>query len=84
MMCLFFAAWFATGTVMMYVPFPSLGEGDRIAASQAVDLKALQVSPAEALSVASGALVERLTLVNVLGSPRYVMKLADGDRKSVV
>lgn len=78
MLCLFFAIWFATGTVMMYVPFPSLGEGDRIAASEAVDLKALQVSPAEALSVASGAPVERLTLVNVLGSPRYVMKLADG------
>ena len=77
-MCLFFAIWFATGTVMMYVPFPSLGEGDRIAASQAVDLKALQVSPSEALSMASGALVERLTLVSVLGSPRYVMKLADG------
>lgn len=77
-LCLFFALWFATGTVMMYVPFPSLGDGQRVAASQALDLRALHMSPSEALTTASGAPVERLRLVNVLGSPRYVLTLADG------
>lgn len=77
-LCLFFAIWFATGTVMMYVPFPSLSDADRIAASEALDLEALHVTPGEAVGAASAAGIDRLTLVSVLGSPRYVMTLADG------
>lgn len=77
-LCLFFALWFATGTVMMYVPFPSLGDGDRIAASEALDLRALRLSPSEALAAASGTPVDRLKLVSVLGSARYVLTLDDG------
>jgi len=30
--CLLFAMWFVSGLVMMYVAFPSLTEGERIAA----------------------------------------------------
>jgi len=77
-LCLFFATWFATGTVMMYVPFPSLSDADRIASSEALGLQALHVAPREALAVAAGAEVERLTLLNVLGAPRYLLKLTDG------
>lgn len=84
MLGLFFATWFATGTVMMYVPFPSLSDADRVAASEAVNLQALRVAPGEALAVSSGAAVDRLTLVNAVGSPRYVLTLADGHILSTV
>lgn len=77
-LCLFFAVWFATGTVMMYVPFPSLADADRIAASEPVNVAALRIAPSQALAAAAGQPVDRLTLVNVLGVPRYVLAMADG------
>lgn len=75
---LLFALWFATGAVMIYVPFPSLGDGARIAAAAPVSLAALHVTPSQALAVAGGAPVDRLRLVDVLGAPRYLLHLADG------
>ncbi len=77
-LCLFFALWFATGTVMMYVPFPSLGDTDRVAGSEALDLRALHLSPSQALAAASGVSVERLRMISVLGAPRYLLALGDG------
>ena len=77
-LCLFFAVWFATGTVMMYVPFPSLADADRIAASEPIDFGALRVTPSRALAAAGGEAVDRLRLVSVLGVPRYLLTMADG------
>lgn len=73
--CLLFALWFGTGFVMMYVPFPALPDGARIAASAPVRLEAVQLAPAAA---ALGFPVRRLRLVDVLGRPRYLATLDDG------
>ena len=77
-LCLFFAVWFATGTVMIYVPFPSLADADRVAAGETLDLRALHATPSQALAVAGGQPVDRLRLVSILGAPRYLLTLADG------
>lgn len=76
--CLLFALWFATGAVMIYVPFPSLSEGDRIASAEPLPLSTPGLTPEEALSALGDAQVERLRLVGVLGSTRYLAELADG------
>lgn len=78
LVCLFFAVWFATGMVMMYVPFPSLADTDRIAAGEPLNIGALHITPSRALAVAGGQPVDRLVLVGVLGAPRYLLTLADG------
>lgn len=36
-LCLFFAMWFVTGAIMMYVPYPFLGDGARIAKGSGVE-----------------------------------------------
>ena len=73
--CLLFALWFGTGFIMMYVPFPSLAEGERVAASAPVALADVNVAPATAVQ---GLPVRRLRLVDVLGRPRYLATLDDG------
>jgi hypothetical protein len=78
--CVLFALWFGTGFVMMYVPFPALPEGARIAASAPVDLAAVSVAPAAALH---GLAADRLRLVQVLERPRYLVTLRDGTMRSV-
>lgn len=75
---LLFALWFATGAVMIYVAFPSLGDGARIASAAPVSLAALRVTPSQALAAAGGTPVDRLRLVDVLGAPRYVLHLTGG------
>lgn len=45
--CLLFAMWFASGVVMMYVPFPSLSERARREALPPIDWSAVKITPAE-------------------------------------
>lgn len=78
--CLLFALWFGTGFIMMYVPFPALREGARIAASSPVRLGAVRLPPGAA---ALGLPVQRLRLVDVLGRPRYLATLEDGSVRSI-
>lgn len=78
--CLLFALWFGTGFVMMYVPFPALPDGARIAAASPIDMARVTVAPA----AAAGRLpVQRLRLVDVLGRPRYLATLEDGSVRSI-
>ena len=37
-LCLMFTAWFASGIVMIYVPFPSLSDAERIERAEVVDI----------------------------------------------
>lgn len=78
--CLLFALWFGTGFVMMYVPFPALPDGARIAASAPVRLDAVMLPPSAA---AHGFPVQRLRLVDVLGRPRYLATLDGGGMLSI-
>jgi len=68
-----FAAWFASGMIMIYVPFPSLSEEDRFAAGEKIDIGAIAISPNEALSKQAHSLTDRLRLINIAGRPAYVI-----------
>jgi uncharacterized iron-regulated membrane protein len=72
-----FAVWFATGSVLSFVPFPVLEVEERIAGSEALDLSKVRVSPAAAMAATAGAAsIERLRLISVAGRPRYVASFA--------
>lgn len=46
--CLFFAMWFASGLVMLYVPFPSLSASERLAGIAPIDWAQVHVGPGAA------------------------------------
>jgi uncharacterized iron-regulated membrane protein len=76
-MCLMFALWFATGAVMIYVPFPSLAASDRIDAAPLLDVARLSVTPAAAIA-AAGVTADRLRLIEQPDRPVYVVAPAEG------
>ena len=41
LLCLMFAAWFASGIVMIYVPFPSLSDAERIERAEVIDISSV-------------------------------------------
>lgn len=69
-LCLIFAMWFASGEVMVFVPFPSLAESARLAKSEAIDFSRLNMAPATALNAAPQA--EELRLSGIVGRPVYL------------
>jgi uncharacterized iron-regulated membrane protein len=75
-LCLLFIAWFASGTVLLFVPFPSLSERDRLAHSEPVDESQLIRDPAAILAQAPG--TDQLLLVSVAGHPIYLAFAGDG------
>ncbi|TWB39094.1 PepSY-associated transmembrane protein [Nitrospirillum pindoramense] len=79
LLCLMFAVWFASGAVMLFVPFPALSDGARRASSSPIDMGALAVPPAAALAGAPDA--TGLRLINRAGRPTYVVTVPGrGDR----
>lgn len=75
LLCVMFALWFATGSVLSFVPFPSLNAADRIAASEPIDVGKVRIDPAAAV-VAVPQDIERVRLISVQGAPRYVLSPA--------
>jgi len=71
-----FAAWFASGAVMAFVPFPALPEADRAAHSELIDVSRLRLDPVEAKRLLRSA--SSLRLVSVGGTPAYVGRGPDG------
>lgn len=47
--CLLFLLWFLSGLVMMYVPYPSLTDAERLAGMAPIDWSRVRVGPTEAL-----------------------------------
>jgi hypothetical protein len=80
---LLFALWFASGTILSFVPFPSLGDRERISGEEALDLDRVQVSPAGVMAAAGSASVAHLRLISVAGHPRYVFSLVNHPVMSV-
>jgi len=77
-MCCFFAMWFFSGVVMMYVGFPNLTETERL--NGLPTLKAGQIKlPVTALTegLANQTHIEQLTLTTVLNRPAYLLKTVD-------
>src|SRR5882757_7053109 len=69
-LCLLFIAWFASGAVLLYVPYPALAERDRLAHSEPVDVSRLTRTPSAAL--AGSPHIEQLLLISVAGRPTYL------------
>ncbi|MBR0896866.1 PepSY domain-containing protein [Bradyrhizobium tropiciagri] len=50
--CLFFAMWFSSGLVMMYVAFPRLTDGERLSALPVISWGKVRVAPDRAMGIA--------------------------------
>src|SRR5882757_8559620 len=75
-LCLLFVAWFASGAVLLYVPFPALTQSDHLAHSETIDGSRPIRDPATVLAEAPAA--EWLLLVSIAGHPTYLAFSADG------
>jgi len=69
--CLLFVMWFASGLVMLYVPYPSLGPAQGWAAAEAIDWARVRYTPE------AGA--RRITLEMRDGAPVWRIERAEGD-----
>jgi len=74
--CLIFAAWFASGAVMLFHPFPSLPHAAQMALQAPVDARSVAIAPAAAASRVGGA--EDLRLVERASRPAYLVGTAGG------
>ncbi len=76
-LCLFFAVWFVSGVVMMYVPFPSFRAPERIAGAPPIDWAQVRVGPGAVLGEL-GALPDEMRLEMSGGRPVYRIVTSDG------
>jgi PepSY-associated TM region len=76
--CLLIVLWFASGIVMMYMPYPSLGLEERMAQAAPIELARVRLSPLQALA-ATGRAEEasRLRLVQVDSRAVYAVLLPE-------
>ncbi|WLW63061.1 PepSY-associated TM helix domain-containing protein [Achromobacter aegrifaciens] len=73
-LCLFFAMWFISGVVMMYVGYPKLTPQERLAHLPALDSAAITVTPAQALAAAGAKDAAGMVLAAARGgAPVYVI-----------
>jgi uncharacterized iron-regulated membrane protein len=80
-LCLLVIAWFVSGIVLLYVPFPALSEQERLAHSEPIDPLRITVEPAAALAQAPGA--DQLVLISVAGHPTYLASSPSGLLRTV-
>ncbi len=71
--CLLFAMWFASGAILIFVPFPSLSVGELHRRAESIELSRVRVLPSQVVGMVPGA--SRLKLVSVLGEPVYLAGL---------
>lgn len=76
--CLLFAMWFLSGLVMLHVPFPSLGAGERLAGLPAIDWRQARIGPAEAARAAGLDAPPREAVLEMRGD-RPVWRLSPWD-----
>jgi hypothetical protein len=86
--CLLFAAWFASGIVMIYARMPELRPEERLAHKPRVDFSKAQMAPAELVRAIQSEPVQlRLTMIagrpayRVLARGRWFTVLADSGRR---
>lgn len=78
--CILFAMWFVSGVVMMYVAFPNLTDGERLAALPDLAWKKVQIAPDRAMAAAGLAHYPRDLRLNMLND-EPVYRLIDGEGK---
>jgi uncharacterized iron-regulated membrane protein len=72
-LCLMVSIWLFTGSVLSFVPFPSLGSGERIGGQESIVVGELRIDPVDALRAAGPSFVDRFRLISVGGRPRYLI-----------
>ena len=71
-MCLFFAMWFASGLVMMYVAFPELTREEQLSRLQRIDWRQVRFAPERMLhELALGEFPRDFRLEMMAGEPVY-------------
>ena len=71
--------WFASGLVMLYVPYPSLSQAERLAGSEPIDWAAIDVPP----PTTDPRLPEELVLEMRGGVPVWRVTGWDGERRTI-
>lgn len=69
--CLIFAAWFASGAILLFEPFPSLARAEAQRMAAPIATAEIRVTPARAFALA-GAGTESLRLIQRAGMPAYL------------
>ena len=82
-LCLFFAMWFFTGIVMMYVPFPSLPDADRLNLLEPLSPESLLVPPEQAIQACDMAEIDGLRVISTAHRPTYVCVGDNGKLRAV-
>src|SRR3954447_11679038 len=82
--CLLFAMWFVSGVVMMYVAFPALTDGERLAALPDIAWSKVQIAPDRAMAAVGLTHYPRDLRLNMLNDePVYRVIDGDGKRQAV-
>ena len=68
----FFAMWFFSGAVMMYVPFPSVSDEERLTYLAEINTVELNISPPAALEQCGSERVTGLRVISVISRPAYI------------
>lgn len=77
--CLLFVVWFGSGLVMLYVSFPTLTEGERLARLRPIDWAQVRLTPADAIAVSGLSEPPQTISLEMLGdAPVYRMLDWDG------
>lgn len=69
-LCLLVAAWFVSGAILHFVPYPALARGEHLAHSETIELTRVRIAPGAALARMPH--VSDLRLVSVAGRATYV------------
>jgi hypothetical protein len=82
--CLFFAMWFVSGVVMMYVAFPGLSNEERLAALPDIAWSKVALSPDRAMAAAGATRYPKDLRLNMLDDePVYRLTGWDGKRQTI-
>ncbi len=81
--CLFCVMWFLTGLVMLYVPFPSWSDAERIASLPPVAIEKVRALPDDALA-ASGIAAMPSTFRLEMQADEPVYRIVAGDKRATI
>lgn len=75
--CLIFAAWFASGAVLLFQPFPSLPHAAQMGLQAPVDARSIDIAPVGAIA-AAGSKADDLHVVQRAGRAAYLVSTGAG------
>ena len=80
---LFFAMWFLSGMVMMYVPFPSLQENVRLTSLSDIDTKAITIPTDTVITACGKNEITALRVISIDARPAYICNYKSRKVKAV-